>query len=358
MKFLVAPLLAITLAAAPEISPRAQFESAVAALGRGDFQSAENGFQAVLRAEPGHIGALGNLGVVYSRMGRTTDAIAVYRRALKLAPNDPLLNLNLALAHLKQDDHRAAKPLLQNVVAVQPSNVQARQLLATTRLFTGEVDEAVSQLESMRAEAGVGYFLAVGYLKQGRREEARKTIAEMFEKLRPAQAEFLAGKAYYESTLFEDAVAELEKARDLDAELPGLWRELGKTYVSLRRSGDARKALREALRREPGDVEASYFLGALLVQEGNATGIDLLEKTRQARPEFWGSYYYLGKFKSDAAMLQKAAELKPDEPSVWYQLARVLKAAGMDEEARDATRRMTALRAKASERAQEALVVK
>jgi cytochrome c-type biogenesis protein CcmH/NrfG len=158
--------------------------------------------------------------------------------------------------------------------------------------------------------------------------------------------------------LFDDAVTALEKAHDLDPELPGLWRELGKTYVSLRRSADARKALREALRREPGDIEASYFLGALLVQEGEAAGINHLEKTRQARPEFWGSYYYLGKFRSDAALLRKAAELKPDEPSVWYQLARVLKAEGRNEEARDATRRMTALRAKASEKAQEALVVK
>ena len=51
----------------------------------------------VLKSQPDHIGALGNLGVIYSRSGRTHEAIEVYRRALKLAPNDAPLLVNLGL---------------------------------------------------------------------------------------------------------------------------------------------------------------------------------------------------------------------------------------------------------------------
>ncbi|MEO0108483.1 MAG: tetratricopeptide repeat protein, partial [candidate division WOR-3 bacterium] len=57
-------------------------------LASGDLAAAERGFLSVLKAQPNHVGALGNLGVVYSRMDRAADAITVYQRALKLSAND------------------------------------------------------------------------------------------------------------------------------------------------------------------------------------------------------------------------------------------------------------------------------
>src|SRR5260370_10614086 len=57
------------------------FDGAVRALAAGDYETAERGFQSVLRQQPGHIAALSNLGVIYSRTNRADEAIAVYRRA-------------------------------------------------------------------------------------------------------------------------------------------------------------------------------------------------------------------------------------------------------------------------------------
>jgi tetratricopeptide (TPR) repeat protein len=295
-------------------------------------------------------------------MGRFADAVRIGRRALKIAPADPQLNLNLGLAYLKQDDFQSAKPHLEKTVAAQPENVQARELLATAELFTGEMGHAIERLEALRAAGGpsILYLLSIAYLKQQRREEARAAIAELFQKLSPAQAHFLAGRANYESTLFEMAAAELKKAKDLDPDIPGLWRELGKAYVSLRRAADARKALEEAIRRDETDAEARYFLGALLVQDGLAAeGVMHLEKARAARPEFWGTYYYLGKAAlarsapaEGSRLLRKASELRPDDPSVLYQLMRALKAAGQHEESSAIARRLADVRAKTQEREQ------
>src|SRR5512140_2774114 len=92
------------------------FQRAAAALAAGDYAAAESGFQQVLKASPNHLGALGNLGVVYSRSERPTEAIAVYRRALRLAPNEKGLLLNLGLAHLKSDAHAEALPYFQRVL--------------------------------------------------------------------------------------------------------------------------------------------------------------------------------------------------------------------------------------------------
>src|SRR5258708_32703246 len=64
------------------------FDGAVRALAAGDYETAERGFQSVLRQQPGHIAALSNLGVIYSRTNRADEAIAVYRRALELGPGE------------------------------------------------------------------------------------------------------------------------------------------------------------------------------------------------------------------------------------------------------------------------------
>ena len=65
------------------LEPQTQtFEQAVKALSSGDYGAAEEGFQKVLATSPEHLGALQNLGLVYSRTERLDQAIAVYRRGL------------------------------------------------------------------------------------------------------------------------------------------------------------------------------------------------------------------------------------------------------------------------------------
>jgi predicted Zn-dependent protease len=144
-----------------------------------------------------------------------------------------------------------------------------------------------------------------------------------------------------------------------------LWRELGKAYVSLRKSDEARQALSEALKRTPGDDEASYFLGALDVLEGRIDeGIPRLEQTRAARPDFWGSYYYLGrarlaqKHASAVDLLETAARMNPDEAPIFFQLARALAGAGRNAEAAQARARFTELSARRRNLEQESLVAR
>lgn len=368
MRSLPVLLLALGLAAAPGDAPRQAFDAAARALTANDLPGAERGFQQVLKLQPNHVGALGNLGVVYSRMGRYADAVSVYQRALKAAPADPLLNLNIALAYMKQDDYAQAKPHLRRVLEARPDHAQAMELMATTGLYTGDLEGATETLEALRSggSPSVLYLLSLAYLRQNRRDEAMQAVSQLFATVPRAQAHLLAGRAYYESTLFEEALSELTKARESDRNLPGLARELGKTYVSLRRADDAKNALSEALGSDPADAEARYFLGALLVQEDTIKeGVEHLEKARAARPAFWGSYYYLGRAAlaagqaaEAARLLREAARLQPDDMSVLYQLARALKASGRDAEAREVSQQLADVRARTRQSEREALVLR
>src|SRR5581483_8750083 len=81
MKFRI---IAVTTALLALLSPcfskaadtaRQAFDSAMQAMQAGDFARAEAGFRRVLQLDPGNVGALADLGIVYSRTHRYTEAI-------------------------------------------------------------------------------------------------------------------------------------------------------------------------------------------------------------------------------------------------------------------------------------------
>ena len=335
--------------------PLAQvFDTAIAALSKGDYTAAQDGFEQVLKKAPNHIGALGNLGVVYSRTDQIDKAIAVYRRALRLSPADKGLLLNLGLAYMKQESYAAARPVFQTLVKVAPGNLP-RELLATSDLYTGRVSEAVRSFETLRTEepqnAGLLYLLGVGYLKQQQAEKAREALDAFLLSAPPAQASFVLCRAYYESTLFDEAAAQCRAAMKIDPNFAGAHRELGKVLLS-QRSLDASKELMAAIDQDPNDSEALYFLGGALLQEDRiAEAEPYLERALKLKPSFWGNYYYLGKAKfqqNQAAkavpLLEKAAALNSSESAVFYQLGRALKAVGRTADANRAMQRVQELK--------------
>lgn len=354
--FAVLPVL-LLLIAAPSSEGADLLEMAFAnasnALTRGDLTTAEREFLVVLKGRPNHTGAMGNLGVIYSRSGRLHEAVSMYQRALKIAPKDPALLTNLGLAYLKQENHTAAKPVFQQLVALKPEEMRFKELLATTQVYTDESLQAISLLERLPQNSNTIYLTGLAHLKLGHRERARQILDESFpSSMSAAQAAFLRGKAYYDATLFDDSVQQYRKARELDPALPAVSLELARALVSQRANEEAESELRAILKRTAYDPEASYLLGALLVQQGREEeALPLLKVARTARPEGWGTYYYLGRAKlqqNDAAgalpLLEKAAELNPRESAVFYHLSRALKAVGRDGEARKASLRVVELK--------------
>src|ERR1019366_6941889 len=153
------------------------FDGAVRALSAGDYETAERGFQSVLRQQPGNIAVLSNLGVIYSRTNRADQAIPVYQRALKSSPDDKAILLNLGLVYLKQEAHSRALPYFARVVAMDPQHLQARQLLAVCRVYTGQLAPAIHDLEVLSAAAprdeGILFLLGFAYLKTPNAKRAR-----------------------------------------------------------------------------------------------------------------------------------------------------------------------------------------
>lgn len=346
------------LACAAAEPPKAIFDRAVQALTTGNYPVAEQEFQAVLRQEPMNIAAIVNLGILYARTNRTDKAVAEYKKALELSPNDEPILLNLGLVYLKQEFHSKALPYFARVVQMDPRNLQARQLLAVCRIYTGKLTEGIHDLEELETanpkNEQLLFLLGFAYLKNGNAEKAKAVFNRMFEVAGPAQAQFLLGRASYEAKIFPQAEESFLEVRKLEPNFAGLHVELAKVYISERREADAIRELKAALKQNPTDEDACYFLGSLFVRDGqDAEGTPYLEKAKKLKPDSWAVYFYLGRAKLNLgekteaiALLRRAVELNPDDASAQYQLGRALRADGQTAAADKVFARVHALHVK------------
>ncbi len=333
------------------------FDTAVRALEAKDYAAAENGFNAVLKQQPRNVGALGNLGIIYSRTNRADKAVTVYSRALRLSPDDKAILLNLGLVYLKQEAHAKALPLFKRVAALDPGHLQARQLLAVCRLYTGDVAPAIKDLEALRAanprDTQILFLLGFAYLKDKQPDTAKGVFQDMFAAAGPAQTQFMVARAYYEAGMFAPAEAAFHEVLKQDPGFPGVHLALAKAYISEHRAEDAKRELQLVLKENPDDADALYLLGGTLVQQDGRfeEAIPYLERSLKGKGDFWGPYLYLGRAKLElgktaeaATLLQRAVELNPDDATAFYLLARALQACGRPGEARAALNRVRDLK--------------
>ena len=82
-----------------------------------------------------------------------------------------------------------------------------------------------------------------------------------------------------------EALGALREASRLDGSIPGLFTRMGAIYDLLQQPDDALIALEEGVRRDPGDAEAQYALGSLLLtREQPQRAQPLLETAVQLSP--------------------------------------------------------------------------
>jgi tetratricopeptide (TPR) repeat protein len=234
---------------------------------------------------PGAWIAHGNLGLALYGRGDVDGAIAHYRRALGIRPDDEASHVNLgnALARIGRAEEAAAQ--YGEALRVRPDDTDALTDLGNldlaARRYARAVDEYARVLGLRPADSGV-----------------RRSCA---------QAHYLAGNDLANSGRLGEAVSEYSEALRLWPALVEARANLGLALSAQGRAPEAIAELEEAIRARPDYAEARAYLGLAL--------------TRAGRPGEAVEQY-------EAALLHN-----PDSADLHYNLAVALRAAGRPSEA-------------------------
>jgi len=117
-------------------------------LAAGETLEALSALEAARKQDPAHLGALNDLGVLYMKMDRVSDAVEVLEAALKVKDNSAT-RTNLAEALTRLDRKNEAIEHLKRAAVLAPESRSVKHRLAGLLLDTGKAKEAAPLLAAL-----------------------------------------------------------------------------------------------------------------------------------------------------------------------------------------------------------------
>lgn len=293
-------------------SPQEILKEAVSFHQQGKFAEAIRDYQLLLDMYPQLSEIRSNLGAALASTGRYSEAIGEYKRALADKP-DPKVQLNLALAYYKAADLTNAAHELEAVRNADPANVQAVMLLADCDLRLGENKKVIELLTPLSRtnpnDLGVAYMLGTALVRDGQAAQGQVVINPILNKGDSAEARLLMGTTKFTARDFPGALVDLKKAVEMNPDLPDVYTYYGLALLSTGDTSGSKKAFEEELKRDPNNFEANMRMGFLLKEDQE--------------------------YDRALACLQRAAQLRPGDVAVRFQIASVMLAKGKQDQARE-----------------------
>ena len=253
------------------------FDSAQTFQLAGDFEGAEKEYRQAIASGLDHLGNLRAARHDY------VGAEQLLQQALAADPDTPVPAVDLAITELYSGDMPKAETDAKAVLQKNPDDVRARVLLGKIDLLHGNYQAAADQLQAALALASdldVAYSLALADLELKRTSLAGVLFDEMRSSLpESAQLHVLIGRAFLSTGYQQLATKEFERATVLDPKYPqvhfylGLASWLSSQTPDVSRTDSqsevakAETALQEAIRLEPDDPRAFYYLGQCYTSE-------------------------------------------------------------------------------------------
>ena len=359
-----------TFVAAQKLDVIKAMEQVAALIRDNKLADAEKELASILRISPDLPLALNFMGTVRAKQGRLNEAELLFLRAVRNDNKFAGARMNLVNLYLLKRAPDKAIVQLEEVVALEPENVEAKVVLGDTYLAKnnlqkaeeyylaaldgrldnasalfglaqisrakGEMREAsiyLNRVASLSSESNSPEFLykfALEAMRVGMMDEAKSALQRSLE-LRPKEPSYLLalGIAWLrKGDLFE---AEKLFRRLLELQPANAQGQLHLGYVLLnqRKYTDARIWLEKCARTGVAIPEVFYYLG-LVAQEQNddARAIPLFEKAVQKLPSYaharialGASYMKLKNYERAKQELEMAVKLDPEEPTGHYNLA-------------------------------------
>jgi tetratricopeptide (TPR) repeat protein len=331
---------------------RRHFEAAKASLGSGNLDQAESDYRQTIALG---LRQLGNLSISEEQFEQATRLLD---EAVKLTPADAGLQVEAGIAWFRRGDPQKAAELVQAVLATNPDNERAHNVLGRIKLFKGDTEGSIEELKkavALQDDFETSYFLGIAYLKAKKMSEAAAWFTEVQSKMVDSAAlHVLFGRAYTVTHFPEPAMAEFRKAIQLDPKYPRAHGLLGYSY--LEQFGEqaypqARAEFENELKINPDQYYFLMLLGIATVALRDFPAAELtLRHAIRLNPGEATPYLYLGEtytetnriavaipaLKKYVSLVQHPDEMQRDVSRAYYLLGQDLRRLGRLEEAQKA----------------------
>ena len=286
------PHLERAIAIAPHLK-RAHYNLARAYRESGNLEAATNAITETLRLDPNYQRAHEladrikqehyNRGITYLNDERYSEAATALQNAITLDSDFATAHYNLGLAYLKMETSPRAVSSLEKTIALDPNHTAAHHALALSYLGQQELGKARDAArDTLKIDAN--YQPASALLEaidpsfkppetqDTTQPDPRQSIDAQPDAKSRQQMHYELGAAYLDSKMPAEAIAEFQKAIDIDPDFVAAYMSLGTIYLEMGQLDDAENAAKEALRINTDSEPARQLL-------------DDIEQTRPVRPE-------------------------------------------------------------------------
>ena len=280
----------------------------------GDLEGAAADYRQFLRIHPEATAIHSNLGAALAGSGQFEEAISEYKIALRQSPALVEARLNLALCYYKMGRIEDATTQLERVHAESPGNHQAVLLLGDCYMRMDREQDVIRILEPERAkypdDLAIAYLLGTALIRQKRVEEGQVLVDRILRNGDSAEAHLMLGTAKMGASDFAGARDEFAKANALNSDLPEVHVLYAKALMLTGDSDLSEKEFAAELRVDPFNFDANLQLGAMAKQAQNyELARKYFERAAETRPGDPGVRYQLALLSVDAGALDKAREI-------------------------------------------------
>jgi predicted O-linked N-acetylglucosamine transferase (SPINDLY family) len=276
-------------------------------------------YRRALALDPGRTETLNNLGNMLWAEGDTTGAVEAYRKALAADPGEAESAANLGWALLNTGAPAEAIEVLERAMHRHPDSPTLIEHLSVAHnnvgaqlLMHNEAQRALSCFDTalaLRPDFFAAQFNAAKALAQLRRTDEAISAFRSILALHPERAEVYndLGLALGACGRMEEAIASYRQALHHDPEYVRAWNNLGNAYRACGLLPESADCYREALRRRPEDAEAWSNLGSAQWAAGDLEAAsEAFARALALNPELSEAHNNLGNVHKDLGELDIA----------------------------------------------------
>jgi tetratricopeptide (TPR) repeat protein len=241
---------------------------------RGNYKNAYKICKNIIKSQPASAHALLLGGCIKLQLQQPRDAVVLFLKARKIAPNDTTILLNLAIAESHLGRNESAVAAYNKILEIKPNFAEARLNLAVLLANDGKYEEAEGHyqelLEADKYFSAAYYNRGNLYQRIGKNKEAILDYTFVLDKNpRNARAFLERGNALFKLGDYPGAITDYQNALLIDPNIKNLRLNIAQTHFANRNYDEANSFIMDILKNDPNHAEALYIKAKLFYQKNS-----------------------------------------------------------------------------------------